>query len=173
MCNYKASLGVPFLLKGHIFISNLAIYNSDFLPILLYQFGSFHRSQTVRSRTWQHFPGMTRPCCGTHSISSCLSCFKIAPLPPISLPPLTSERNLTSERKRKQESKQESEKRKNYAEGRTVAAAFIQKKHTTKGNFVLQTKAKFGMSSGFDTTNHEGNGLSKTIFTFFLVSVLV
>lgn len=78
MCNYKVSLGVPFLLKGHIFISNLAIYNSDFLPILFCQFGSLHRSQTaVRSRTWQRFLGMTRPCCGTHSISSCLSCFKI------------------------------------------------------------------------------------------------
>lgn len=54
-----------------------------------------------------------------------------------------------------------------------MAVALIQKKHTTKGNFVLQTKAKFDMSSGFDATKHEGNGLSKTIFTFFLVSVLV
>lgn len=109
MCNYKVSLAVPFLLKGHIFISNLAIYNSDFLPILLYQFGSFHRSQTsVRSRTWQHFPGMTRPCCGTHSISSCLSCFKIAPLPPISLTPLES--HLWEEKKARKQARKQARK---------------------------------------------------------------
>lgn len=101
MCNYKLSLGVPFLLKGHIFISNLASCNSDFLPILLCQFGSFHRSQMAdRSRTWWHFPLITRPCCGTHSISSCLSCSRIAPLP---LPPLHS--HLWEENREEREKK--------------------------------------------------------------------
>lgn len=166
MCNYKLSLGVPFLLKGHIFISNLASCNSDFLPILLCQFGSFHRSQMAdRSRTWWHFPLITRPCCGTHSISSCLSCSKIAPLP---LPPPHS--HLWEENREEREKKKKTKK---YNVGRTMAVAFIWKKYTTKGNFLLQTKAKFGMSSGFDTTKHEGNRLSKTIFTFFPVSVLI
>lgn len=54
-----------------------------------------------------------------------------------------------------------------------MAVLFIQKKHTTKGNFLLQPKAKFAVSSGFDTWKREGNWLSKTIFTFFRVSVLV
>lgn len=53
--------------------------------------------------------------------------------------------------------KEKKKKGKNYTVGRTVAVAFIQKKHTTKGNLLLQTKAKFGLSSEFDTTKHEGN----------------
>lgn len=43
--NYKVSLGVSFLLKGHISVSKVAICNSDFLQIVFCQFYSVHRGQ--------------------------------------------------------------------------------------------------------------------------------
>lgn len=51
--------------------------------------------------------------------------------------------------------KKEEEKKDNV--GRTMVPGFREKKHTTKGNSLLLTKAKLGMSYGLYTTKHEGN----------------